>query len=79
MRFFYEKKDANIEEHALKFFSTEYQMDLAIHQYPKPILVYMNGIVMGGGVGLSAGASHRIVTEKTKRKRSILYALYFFF
>ncbi|MFE0505243.1 enoyl-CoA hydratase/isomerase family protein [Peribacillus butanolivorans] len=66
MRFFYNQRNANVEEHARRFFTTEYRMDLMIHQYPKPILVYMNGIVMGGGVGLSVGASERIVTEKTK-------------
>ncbi|MET3317566.1 UNVERIFIED_ORG: enoyl-CoA hydratase/carnithine racemase [Peribacillus simplex] len=66
MRFFYNQRNANVEEHARRFFTTEYRMDLMIHQYPKPILVYMDGIVMGGGVGLSVGASERIVTEKTK-------------
>ncbi|WP_396631572.1 enoyl-CoA hydratase/isomerase family protein, partial [Lysinibacillus sp. D4B2_S17] len=41
-------------------------MDYEIHRYPKPVVVYMNGIVMGGGVGVSSGASHRIVTETPK-------------
>jgi enoyl-CoA hydratase/carnithine racemase len=66
MRFFYDHRNSNVEEHARRFFTTEYRMDLMIHQYPKPILTYMDGIVMGGGVGLSIGASERIVTEKTK-------------
>jgi enoyl-CoA hydratase/carnithine racemase len=66
MRFFYDQRNNNVEEYAQRFFTTEYRMDLMIHQYPKPILVYMDGIVMGGGVGLSVGASERIVTEKTK-------------
>ncbi|MFJ7724615.1 enoyl-CoA hydratase/isomerase family protein [Neobacillus sp. NPDC097160] len=66
MRFFYDHRNTNVVECAQRFFTTEYRMDLMIHQYPKPILVYMDGIVMGGGVGLSAGASERIVTEKTK-------------
>lgn len=66
MRFFYDHRNSNVEEHARRFFTTEYRMDLMIHDYPKPIMVYMDGIVMGGGVGLSAGASERIVTEKTK-------------
>lgn len=66
MRFFYDHRNSNVEEHARRFFTTEYQMDLMIHDYPKPIMVYMDGIVMGGGVGLSIGVSERIVTEKTK-------------
>ncbi|WP_078391255.1 enoyl-CoA hydratase/isomerase family protein [Shouchella patagoniensis] len=53
-------------EQAKKFFQEEYELDLFIATYPKPIIVLMDGIVMGGGVGLAQGASHRIVTEKTK-------------
>ncbi|WP_078409895.1 enoyl-CoA hydratase/isomerase family protein [Priestia abyssalis] len=66
MRFFYDHRNSNVEECARRFFTTEYQVDLMIHEYPKPIVVYMDGIVMGGGVGLSVGASERIVTERTK-------------
>ena len=66
MRSLYDLRESHVTETARTFFSTEYQLDLLIHSYPKPILVYMDGIVMGGGVGLAAGASHRIVTEKTK-------------
>ncbi|NWQ43427.1 enoyl-CoA hydratase/isomerase family protein [Bacillus sp. EB106-08-02-XG196] len=66
MRAFYDLKDKNGKEVAAEFFSIEYQMDLMIHRYSKPVLVYMDGIVMGGGVGLSIGGSHRIVTENTK-------------
>lgn len=50
----------------LQFFTTEYMMDRLIYGFQKPILVYMDGVVMGGGVGLSTGCSHRIVTERTK-------------
>lgn len=66
IRFLYNGRGTDREETALPFLATEYRMDLAIHQYPKPILAYMNGIVMGGGVGISIGCKHRIVTEKTK-------------
>lgn len=51
---------------AADFFQKEYQLDLLIHNYTKPIIVWGDGYVMGGGVGLMAGASHRICTEKTK-------------
>ncbi|ARD47781.1 enoyl-CoA hydratase/isomerase family protein [Sporosarcina sp. P33] len=66
MRKFYDLKNEDVAAYANEFFSKEYRLDAMIHQYPKPIMVYMNGIVMGGGVGLSIGATHRIVTEKTK-------------
>ncbi|KMY32616.1 3-hydroxyisobutyryl-CoA hydrolase [Lysinibacillus xylanilyticus] len=48
------------------FFEEEYLVDMAIYHYPKPIIACLDGIVMGGGVGLTYGASHRIVTERTK-------------
>ncbi|MFU0790005.1 MAG: enoyl-CoA hydratase/isomerase family protein [Virgibacillus proomii] len=51
---------------AMEFFKKEYDTDAFIANFSKPIIAYLDGIVMGGGVGLSYGASHRIVTEKTK-------------
>jgi enoyl-CoA hydratase/carnithine racemase len=48
------------------FFSREYQLDYLIHNFKKPLLVWGNGIVMGGGLGLMSGASHRIVTESAR-------------
>lgn len=51
---------------ARDFFDKEYELDLLIAEYSKPIITLMHGFVMGGGVGLAQGASHRIVTEKTK-------------
>jgi enoyl-CoA hydratase/carnithine racemase len=50
---------------AREFFTREYFVDYLIHSYPKPVLALMDGLTMGGGVGLSVGASHRVVTEKT--------------
>ncbi|MDP2561260.1 enoyl-CoA hydratase/isomerase family protein [Psychrobium sp. 1_MG-2023] len=49
-----------------EFFTHEYHLDYLIHTYPKPIILWGNGFVMGGGLGLMAGASHRIVTETSK-------------
>jgi enoyl-CoA hydratase len=48
-----------------RFWSTEYHLDVLIARYPKPVIVIMDGVVMGGGVGLSAHASHRVVTERS--------------
>jgi enoyl-CoA hydratase/carnithine racemase len=49
-----------------QFFEDEYRLDYMIHTYPKPIVVWGNGIVMGGGLGLMAGGSHRVVTEHSR-------------
>ncbi len=48
------------------YFSEEYALDYQIHTYAKPVLVWGCGIVMGGGLGLMAGASHRVVTPSTR-------------
>ncbi len=48
------------------FFTEEYALNHLIHHYPKPYIAFMDGIVMGGGMGISQGASARIVTERTK-------------
>ncbi|MBW3138137.1 enoyl-CoA hydratase/isomerase family protein [Ferrimonas balearica] len=48
------------------FFTREYRLDYLIHRYGKPIVVWGSGIVMGGGLGLMAGASHRLVTETSR-------------
>lgn len=48
------------------FWRDEYILNALIGRYPKPYVVVMDGIVMGGGVGLSGHGSHRIVTERSK-------------
>jgi enoyl-CoA hydratase len=49
-----------------RFWRQEYIMNARIAKFPKPYVAFMDGLVMGGGVGLSAHARHRVVTEKTK-------------
>ncbi len=52
--------------YACRFFAKEYRVVAKIHGYPKPILCWGDGIAYGGGLGLLAGASHRVVTEKSR-------------
>lgn len=48
------------------FWREEYRLNARIGRYPKPYIAIMDGIVMGGGVGISVYGSHRIVTERTR-------------
>ncbi|WP_414708463.1 enoyl-CoA hydratase/isomerase family protein [Ramlibacter sp.] len=48
------------------FFTEEYTLNHLVHHYPKPYVAFMDGIVMGGGMGISQGARCRIVTERTR-------------
>jgi len=52
--------------YARTFFDVEYRLDYQIHTYPKPVLCWGSGIVMGGGVGLMMGASHRVASNTTR-------------
>ena len=49
-----------------RFWRQEYIMNARIGKYPKPYVAFMDGLVMGGGVGLSGHSSNRVVTERTK-------------
>ncbi|MGS0674456.1 enoyl-CoA hydratase/isomerase family protein [Shewanella sp. 125m-1] len=55
-----------VTEAATEFFKQEYELDYLLHSFGKPVLVWGDGIVMGGGLGLMIGASHRIVTERSR-------------
>lgn len=48
------------------FFTEEYQLNHLVHNYPKPTIALMDGVVMGGGMGIAQGARIRVVTERTK-------------
>ena len=52
--------------YARQYFEVEYRLDYLLHTYAKPLLCWGEGIVMGGGVGLMMGATHRIVTPDTR-------------
>ena len=69
IRFFHEAATSGEESKAKAledFFTEEYTLNHLIHTYPKPYIAFMDGVVMGGGMGLSQGARLRIVTEHTK-------------
>lgn len=62
----YRDAKENAGRASARFWSDEYRMNLAIATYPKPYVAIQDGIVLGGGVGVSAHGSHRIVTERTR-------------
>lgn len=53
-------------ESGRRFFYEEYQLNHLILTYPKPVIAFMDGITMGGGVGISGPATYRIATEATR-------------
>jgi enoyl-CoA hydratase/carnithine racemase len=59
-------KNTDTDNYIETFFTEEYSLDYKIHTYTKPVILWGNGIVMGGGLGLMAAASHKIVTESSR-------------
>ena len=51
---------------SIRFWSDEYRLNAAIARFQKPVVAIQHGIVLGGGVGISGHASHRIVTDSTR-------------
>src|SRR5690606_30240777 len=62
----YEAAKAGDTAAAADFGFDEYHLNARIGRYPKPIVAIQDGIVLGGGIGISAHASHRVVTERSK-------------
>ena len=52
-------------EYAETFFTREYRMNYTLHTFPKPLICWGHGIVMGGGLGVMAGCSHSVGTVRT--------------
>jgi len=65
IRSIYESITSGDDEHT-HFFRDEYALNEYIYSYPKPYIALMNGYVMGGGMGVSQGASFRVLTERSK-------------
>lgn len=59
----YELGKAGRHSEQMGFFAREYALNLRIARYPKPYVALMNGIVMGGGVGISIHGSHKVASE----------------
>ncbi|MFP3889181.1 enoyl-CoA hydratase/isomerase family protein [uncultured Ralstonia sp.] len=65
IRFFHRAATAG-DPQLITFFTEEYRLNHLIFQYAKPYIALMDGVVMGGGMGISQGASLRVVTERTR-------------
>jgi enoyl-CoA hydratase len=65
IRWLYEVLISQGEEPALAFYALEYPMNARLHHFTKPYVALLDGITMGGGVGVSVHGSHRVVTERT--------------
>jgi enoyl-CoA hydratase/carnithine racemase len=65
IRTLYESLVEGRQDH-LTFFREEFALNEYIYTYPKPYMALLDGYVMGGGMGISQGASYRIATERTK-------------
>jgi enoyl-CoA hydratase/carnithine racemase len=70
IRFLYQSARSGENAAIDEFFTDEYRLNHAIFTYPKPYIALLNGVVMGGGMGISQGARHtggvRVVTGSTK-------------
>jgi enoyl-CoA hydratase len=66
IRAIYNAATSGQRDQAIDFLHNEYQLTYLIARYQKPFVVFMDGITMGGGIGISAHASHRIVTERSQ-------------
>ena len=60
------RSGASDAEDAKKFFFSEYRLNHLLFTYPKPTVAIMDGITMGGGVGISLPCEYRIATEATR-------------
>ena len=55
-----------VDDYPPRFFESEYRLDYQLHRFPKAVLAWGHGVVMGGGLGIFSAASHRVVTERSR-------------
>ena len=65
IRWLYQVLTTRGEDEALRFYALEYPMNARLHHFTKPYVALLDGITMGGGVGVSVHGSHRVITERT--------------
>jgi enoyl-CoA hydratase len=65
IRWLYQVLTTRGEDEALRFYALEYPMNARLHHFTKPYVALLDGITMGGGVGVSVHGSHRVVSERT--------------
>jgi enoyl-CoA hydratase/carnithine racemase len=65
IRSVYEARRQGDQNYMAAIFQEEYLLNFMIHMYPKPYISLIDGIAMGGGLGISIHGSHRIVTERS--------------
>src|SRR3546814_21004385 len=65
VRALYRSWQAGRDAERIDFYRDEYRLNAFIKRYPKPYVALIDGIVMGGGVGVSVHGSHRVASERT--------------
>ena len=63
IRFLHEQKNDPAKQFAITFYEQEYRLNTLVFRYPKPYVALIDGVVMGGGVGISFHGSHRVMSE----------------
>jgi enoyl-CoA hydratase/carnithine racemase len=66
IRALYEDARSGTTQQHRRYFEIEYALDFRIHRYPKPYVAVLDGIVMGGGMGIAQGAGLRIAGDRTR-------------
>jgi len=65
IRLIYDERNDPDRKFAVEFYAEEYRLNSFIYRYPKPYIALIDGVVMGGGVGVSIHGSHRVMSERT--------------
>lgn len=63
IRFLHQQQNDPTRQFAITFYEQEYRLNRLVFRFPKPYLALIDGVVMGGGVGISFHGSHRVMSE----------------